>query len=203
MESNLEERKRYYYDIEREGRVISSVVAIITVLTSLVSTTYAVEILIASMSFDLIRCAYRKHGLDWSVVVHHLATILIGTVFVCNLTGFSDLVSGTTDLVRMELTNPFLHSMWIWSKHPQYKNHSQYSQPKTLAYCLCVLLWPYFRVWTSSRFALYLWSTQSIYGFFPWLAVTILASLQIVWFVKLLGQSVTRPNKWSLRFCVP
>jgi NifU-like protein involved in Fe-S cluster formation len=52
-----EQKDERYFQIEKEGRIISSLVALVACALTLASTNAAVALLIGSMSFDLWRCA--------------------------------------------------------------------------------------------------------------------------------------------------
>ena len=118
---NANEHTPHYYRVELEGRVISSIVAMVVfALKQFVSLEVPVLLLIASMSIDLIRASWRQHILEPSIVVHHLATIIVSMTYVCLFRGIPYIDIGTSGLLGMELTNPFLHGAWIFAKHPDW-----------------------------------------------------------------------------------
>lgn len=84
---NANEHTKEWYDIELEGRIISSSVAVfVFALTRVLPMTrlnWPVSILVLSMSIDLIRASWRKHVLEPGIVVHHLATIIVSMTYLC------------------------------------------------------------------------------------------------------------------------
>lgn len=67
-----------WFAVELEGRLISSGVALVVfLLKQWLPLEVPVGLLVLSMSIDLIRAAWRNHVLEPSIVVHHLATIIV------------------------------------------------------------------------------------------------------------------------------
>ena len=196
--TSLDER---YLNLEWEGRAISSGVAIVASSLTLIDVNYAVSLLIVSMSFDLVRCAYRKHLLEPAIVVHHIATISVGLVFLCKYTEMPLIRSGTSDLVRMEVCNPFLHAMWILSKDPRYAFMTGQKAALIVSAMMTLILWPYFRIWRPLIFlrditmGLVMQNENETHWFSACLVMSLVV-LQFKWFVKIAQNIFTKYVKF-------
>ncbi len=177
-----------WYANEREGRLISSLVSWTVVGLMLAYPTWiAVLLMGSSVSFDLIRSAYRNHLLHASIVVHHLVTLVLCVLYIAEYQTHNLMTRGTQCLLMMELTNPFLHGAWYFGQDPSQMTHSQSPIYARRLLTVAFLLWPWVRIVTSVVFLICV--VQGLDGYPAWAIGSLglsLSILQAVWFVKMI-----------------
>lgn len=72
-----------WYRLEREGRIFSSLTAMIVVACASSNVILSVRILALFSFFDLIRASYSNHNLGPLIVLHHCVVMYMATIFEC------------------------------------------------------------------------------------------------------------------------
>ena len=79
MQSAVPQNRERWLLIEKEGRIISSVVAIVSIVLSRFSILGASNLLALSNVIDLVRASYKDHNVGPSIVVHHCVVLVLAT----------------------------------------------------------------------------------------------------------------------------